>query len=86
LTLMLGAFCKSRGAVIDIAIGVLLGQQLLGSFVGPVGEFFPVTIGRVAAGAATGQPLTSYSAIATAVVLTTVFVAAALWRFRRAEL
>ena len=86
LTLMLGAFCKTRGAVIGIAIGILLGQQLLGSFVGPIGAFFPVAIGQVASGIALGQPLTSYSAIATAVVLTIVFVGAAVWRFSRDEL
>ena len=86
LTLMLSAFCNSRGAVIGIAIGVLLGQQLLGGFVGSLADYFPAAIGRLASGVAMGQPLTSYTAITSAIALTIVFIAAALWRFSRDEL
>jgi hypothetical protein len=82
----LGAFCKSRGAVVGIAIAVLFGQQLLGNFVGPVAAYFPNGIARLAIAVALGQELSSYGPIATAAVLSVLFVAATIWRFGRDEL
>jgi len=61
-------------------------SAVVGSFVGPVSQFFGVTLGRAASAIAMGQPLTSYTAIGSAVVLTIVFLVAALWRFSRDEL
>jgi hypothetical protein len=72
--------------VVGIAIAVLFGQQLLGNFVGPVAAYFPNGIARLAIAVALGQELSSYGPIATAAVLSVLFVAATIWRFGRDEL
>jgi ABC-2 type transport system permease protein len=86
LTLMLGAFLNSRGAVVGIALGVIFGQQLLGNFVGPIAAYFPNALGSLATMVALGQPVQSYGVVASTVLLIVVFVVATVWRFGRDEL
>lgn len=86
LTLMLGTLLNSRGAVTSIALGVLLGQSFLGGLLGPVAAYLPNNLGNLAASVATGGPIPSFAPIASAAILTIVFVVAAVWRFNRDEL
>jgi ABC-2 type transport system permease protein len=86
LTVMLGAFFSSRGAVVGVAIGVLFGQQVLGNFLGPLASYLPNSLGTSAAGIALGQPQASFEAVISTAILTLGCVAAAIWRFGRDEL
>jgi hypothetical protein len=86
LTLVLGAFLNSRGAVVGVAIGILFGQQVLGNFLGPVASYLPDSLGGLAAGIALGQLQASSAAVVSTAILTLGCVAAAIWRFGRDEL
>jgi hypothetical protein len=86
LTLMLGAFLNSRGAVVGIALGVLFGQQLLGGFVGPIAAYFPSMLSNLATQVALGHLDASYGVVASTVLLTLALVGGAVWRFSRDEL
>jgi ABC-2 type transport system permease protein len=87
LTLMLGAFVRSRGAVVGIALALLFGQNLVSGFVGgSLASLLPHRLGALAASAALEQPLPSYAALGSAAILSMLFAAGALWRFGREEL
>lgn len=83
LTLMLGAFFDSRAAVIGIAVFVLFAQVQLGQ--SPIGQFLPGSLPFTAAEVLAGNPLPTVVPLVGSVVLTTIFVAAAFWRFGREE-
>lgn len=89
LALMLGAFFNSRGPVIGISIAVLAGQDLLAEFLAKPFPWLPrILPGKLVAMAvplASGLPLGSPAPILAAVVASAVFVALAIWRFRREE-
>jgi ABC-2 type transport system permease protein len=86
LTLMLGTFLKSRGAVVGIAVALIFGQQVLGTFLGAFAVYLPHSLGAMAATTSLGQPLPSYGAIGVTAIFSVVFVSAALWRFGQQEL
>jgi ABC-2 type transport system permease protein len=86
LTLMLGTFVNSRGAVVGIAVGLIFGQQVLGNFLGPFAVYLPHSLGAMAASTSLGQPLPSFGAIGVTAILSLVCVAAAIWRFGQEEL
>jgi hypothetical protein len=86
LVVMLGTFLNSRGAVVGITLGILFGQQLAGNLLGPLAMYLPNALGTLAAVASMGEPLPSVIPVAGTALLSMVFVAAALWRFRREEL
>jgi ABC-2 type transport system permease protein len=86
LTVMLGAFFNSRGAVVGAAIGILFGQQVIGNLLGPVARYLPSSLGDLAASVALGQPNISFDVVISTAVLTLACAAAAIWRFKRDEL
>jgi ABC-2 type transport system permease protein len=86
LTVMLGTFLKSRGAVVGIAVALIFGQQVLGNFLGAFAAYLPHSLGAMAASTSLGQPLPSYGAIGVTAILSLVFVGAAVWRFEQEEL
>jgi ABC-2 type transport system permease protein len=86
LTVMLGAFFNSRGAVVGAAIGILFGQQVIGNLLGPVTRYLPNSLGDLAASVALGQPNVSFDVVISTAVLTLACAAAAIWRFKRDEL
>jgi ABC-2 type transport system permease protein len=86
LTIMLGAFFNSRGAVVGVAIAVLFGQQVLGNFLGPIANYLPNNLGNLASALTLGQPHSSVGAVVTTALLAICCVALAIWRFSRDEL
>jgi hypothetical protein len=90
LTLMLGAFFKSRGPVLAIPIAILIGQGILESLGKPLAPWFPwhilpAKLPGLAGIAALGEPLPSCSSIVSALLFSLVFVLLAIWRFEREE-
>ena len=77
---------RSRGAVIGISLGALFGQQILGSMLSAAAGVLPMTLGQLAGIAASGEDLPTYAPIAATALLSTFFVAIAVWRFIQEEL
>jgi ABC-2 type transport system permease protein len=87
LTLMLGTLFDQRGPVLGIAAAVFLGGQIFAQFLPQVGYVLPVNINNIAIFVTMGQPLPplAISQLASAVILSLVFIVVALWRFGREE-
>jgi ABC-2 type transport system permease protein len=90
LTLMLGAFFKSRGPVLAIPIAILIGQGMLESLVQRFMPWFPwhvlpAKLPGLAGVAALGEPLPSFGPIIAVLLSSLVFVLLAIWRFEREE-
>jgi ABC-2 type transport system permease protein len=97
-TLMLGAFFKSRGAVIGIPLALILGQQLIISLVNWISprivKFLPYALvtppgddgsGSIASEVILGQSITTWTPILASLVTIFVFIGLAVWRFNREE-
>jgi ABC-2 type transport system permease protein len=87
LVIMLGTMFEQRGAVLGIAVGVLLGGLIASQFTPLVSYFLPVKMPDIALGLMQGQPLPG---IAIAQLVTTaawslLFTLVALLRFGREE-
>jgi ABC-2 type transport system permease protein len=87
LVIMLGTIFEQRGAVLGIAVGVLLGGLIASQFTALVSYFLPVKMPDIALALVQGQPL---PAIAIAQLVTTaawslLFTLVALFRFGREE-
>lgn len=98
LTLMLGAFYNSRGAVIGIPIALIMGQQLimgLFNWISPrILEFLPYAlvlpldqgaVGSIAYNVIMDQPLQLWTPIPSSILMIIVLIALAIWRFGREE-
>ncbi len=93
LTLMMGVVTRSRGLILAVPLGVLLGGQLILTLTAmlPVGQLLLLTpwpLPNVATALASGAEL-SLSLIAPVLataVWSAVFIAVTLWRFDRLEL
>jgi hypothetical protein len=89
LTLMLGAFFKSRGPVIGISIAFLvlqdLGGQLLALKFPWVPEVLPMRLVDMAGPVALGRMTPAIEPILTTVLFSVLFVVIAIWRFHREE-
>jgi ABC-2 type transport system permease protein len=93
LTLMLGTFFAGRGAVLGISLALLLGYQLLLAIapglaaIMPWGMVLNVTPDGVPLtfSLAVGRPLSTITPIVASAVWCVIFVAIAIWRFRREE-
>ena len=72
LTLMLGTIFNSRGPILGIALGSVLGGGMLGGFINPLFYVTPWMLPEVALLTATGQAITAETGIAS-------LVATALW-------
>lgn len=87
LVIMLGTFFEQRGAVLGIAVAVLLGGSIASQFTPLVSYFLPVKMADIALGVMQGQPLPviAVSQLVVTGVLSLLFTLAALWRFGREE-
>jgi ABC-2 type transport system permease protein len=93
LTLMLSVFANDRGPVIGIPIAILFLAQMVLNVMPQLGQVTPWTImypmgqdtPSLAQQALLGQPLPSILPIIASVIWCIVFVAAAIWRFRKEE-
>jgi ABC-2 type transport system permease protein len=87
LVIMLGTIFEQRGAVLGIAVGVLLGGLIASQFTPLVSYFLPVKMPDIALGLMQGQPLPgiAVSQLVTAGVWSILFTIMALWRFSRDE-
>jgi ABC-type transport system involved in multi-copper enzyme maturation permease subunit len=89
LALMLGSFFNSRGPVIGLSIGILIGQDLIGQLVAPKAPWFPaflpMRLADYAVPVAMRQTVDPWPAILTTSILSLLFVLVAIWRFRREE-
>jgi len=89
LVIMLGAFFSSRAPVLVISFAVLIGQPFIDNLAAEFAPWLswalPAKLPELARFAHRWQPLPSYSSIVVALALTTVFLALAIWRFRREE-
>lgn len=87
LVIMLGTIFEERGAVLGIAVGVLLGGLIASKFTPLVSFFLPVTMPDVALALMQGQPLPviAISQLVTAGVWSLLFTIVALWRFSHEE-
>ena len=88
LTLMLGTLFNSRGPILGIALGSVLGGNLMGGLVKPLLYITPWVLPKYASLAASGQPFPAEMGatplIATA-VWCLVFILVALIRFEKIE-
>lgn len=86
LVLALSAVIGSRGAVLAIPLGLLVGADLLVGFVPATANWLPYLINRVAAALlVSGEVVMVWPVIAT-VVYTLALTAVAVWRFDQREL
>ncbi|HNS02409.1 MAG TPA: ABC transporter permease subunit [Anaerolineae bacterium] len=88
LTLMLGTLFNSRPPILGIALGVLLGGNLLAGFLKPLLSVTPLLLGKVASLTAGSQPLPPelllYPVIAS-VLWSVIFIVVAVVRFEKTE-
>ena len=89
LSLMLGAFFKGRGPVLGIPIGLSVLQDLVAGFGGMYYPWIPLILPRMlpelALQATLGQQLSTMVPLAAIMVWSTLFMVAAIWRFKREE-
>lgn len=87
LVIMLGTIFEQRGAVLGIAVGVLLGGLIASQFTELVSFFLPVKMPDIALALMQGQPLPmiAVSQLVTTGVWSVLFTIVALWRFGREE-
>jgi len=87
LTLMMGVLTDNRGTLLGVALGMLFGGLLVGSFMGTYSLFTPwsMTAALPAIALQTPLPLPSWLPLCTTAALTLLCVAVALWRFRTME-
>ena len=87
LVILLGVLFESRGPVIGITFGVMLGGMLISNFIPQITYVLPVTMDKVAMVLVLGIPLPAMfvSQVISAAVLSIVFILVALWRFQHNE-
>ena len=88
LTLMLGTIFNSRGPILGIALGSVLGGGMLGGLIKPLFYVTPWMLPKVAVLTATGQAITAEMGIASLVATTlwsVVFILVAFAKFEKME-
>jgi ABC-2 type transport system permease protein len=91
LTILLGTFFNSRGAVLGITLGFMFAGSLIPSFLPNVAAFFPWTLGQIALGLAPGSgsstplPATAFIPVVASLLWSLLFIVLALWRFSKEE-
>jgi ABC-2 type transport system permease protein len=87
LVILLGVLFESRGPVLGIAFGIMIGGMLIANFLPWVEYVLPFAMDKIALMIVQGMPLPAMlvsQVIATA-VLSIVFILVALWRFQHKE-
>ncbi len=89
LALMLGSIFNSRGPVIGISIGILIGQDLTAQLLASKALWFPPLLPQrltdMALSVSMGRGIDSTQAILSTSVLSVLFVVVAIWKFKRAS-
>ena len=88
LTLMLGAIFSSRAPIMGIAVGMLLGGNLLASLVKPLMFFTPWVMGKISSLVVGGQPIPDgllWLPLATALLWSVAFIWLTLRRFEKTD-
>jgi ABC-2 type transport system permease protein len=87
MVIMLGTIFEQRGAVLGVAVGVLLGGLIASQFTPLISYFLPVKMPDIAQAVVQGQPLPviAVSQLITAGAWSILFTIVALLRFRREE-
>lgn len=88
LTLMLGTFFNSRGPILGLALGSVLGGGMIGGFIKPLLTITPWMLPKVATLTASGQtlpPEVGIIPIVATALWSVVFVAVAIMRFEKTE-
>ena len=87
LVIMLGTIFEQRGAVLGIAVGVLMGGLIASQFIPLVSYFLPVNMPNIALALMQGQPLPTIaiSELVTVGAWSILFTLVALLRFRLEE-
>ncbi|UCD99263.1 MAG: ABC transporter permease [Chloroflexota bacterium] len=87
LVIMLGVLFESRGPVMGIAFGILIGGNVISSFIPQIAYVLPVTMESIAQSVVLGTPMPVMfnSQLISAAILSSVFILVALWRFQREE-
>ncbi|HSM54544.1 MAG TPA: ABC transporter permease subunit [Candidatus Sulfomarinibacteraceae bacterium] len=88
LSLTLGTLTESRGLLLAVTLGSLLGGALVADFIPIATLFTPWALPNIAGALALGAPLLREFLLpgALTVVLTAIALVVALWRFQQAEL
>jgi hypothetical protein len=88
LVILLGVLFESRGPVLGIAFGIILGGMMLRSFIPYILYVLPLSMDSIAMAVVMGMPLPAFmvSQLISTVVLSIAFILLALWRFQRIEL
>jgi ABC-2 type transport system permease protein len=87
LVILLGVLFESRGPVLGIPFGIMIGGMVLANFIPPIEYVLPLAMDRIALMIVQGTPLPAMlvsQVIATA-VLSIVFILVALWHFQHEE-
>jgi len=87
MVIMLGAIFEQRGALLGIAVGVLLGGLITSQFTPLVSYFLPVNMADIALAVVQKQPLplAAVSQLVATGVWSLLFTSVALWVFGREE-
>ncbi len=91
LTIMLGTFFNTRGAVLGIPLGFMFVGSLIPNFLPKLAAFFPWTLGQIALALAPGSssstplPATAFIPVVATLLWSLLFIVLALWRFRKEE-
>ena len=87
LVILLGVLFESRGPVLGIAFGIMLGGALVRSFIPPILFVLPLSMDGIALMVMQGVPLPvmAISQVISAAVLSIVFNLVAIWRFQHKE-
>lgn len=88
LTLMLGTFFNSRGPILGLTLGSVLGGGMLGSLIKPLLRITPWMLPKLASIIARGQAIPSelgFTPIITTAIWCLIFVLLSIWKFERTE-
>jgi ABC-2 type transport system permease protein len=87
LVIMLGTIFEQRGAVLGIAVGVLIGGLIASQFTPLVSYFLPVSMPMIAQALVQGQPIPTIgiAELVTTAAWSILFTLVSLWRFRQDE-
>jgi hypothetical protein len=87
LVILLGVLFESRGPILAIAFGIMIGGLFIISSFPQIGYVLPLSLDKIALMVALEQPLTPMmvSQVISTGVLSIVFTLVALWRFQHKE-
>jgi ABC-2 type transport system permease protein len=87
LVILLGVLFESRGPVLAIAFGVMIGGMFSAATLPQVGYILPIGMDKISLMVALGQPLPTadVSQVISTAVLSIMFTLVAIWRFQHKE-